>query len=304
VWTDQALHEFEHRGFAVLPGLLADEVAEVGDQLGVLFPNADEFHDDIDPRRNERFRDEFGGIVDFPFASARLGLLAVDDRLIDIASVVLGTSDLRAYSIEAWAKYTGAADYAQALHRDHLNHSLLVPADDQPASQVEMFVYLGDVPPELGPPSYVPREHTPAMPALPNFYPSADGAPDDRDPRWVSEVGRPDLYELEVAAPGPAGTVVVYRLETFHRGNALRMPRGARYTIHTNFRRADADWIGRRSWVGVANDPEWHAFVLAASPRQLELFGFPPPAHPYWTDATRRGLTERYPGRDISAWDS
>lgn len=301
-WDDSARADFERDGFVVLPSLLTDAVAEVASDLGLLFPTADEFHDDVDPDRNGRFRDEFAGITNFPFDAASLSLLSVHERLLGVAADLLGTDDLRAYSIEAWAKYTGAADYAQALHRDYLNHSLLVPADEQPPAQVEMFVYLGDVPLELGPPSYVPHEHSTAMPALPNFYPSTDGAPDDHDPRWVAEQGRPDLYEHEVPAPGPAGTVVVYRLETFHRGNALRLPRGARYTIHTNFRRADADWIGRRSWVEVANDPAWIDFVHAATPRQLELFGFPPPGHPYWTEQTRAGLVQRYPGLDVSRW--
>jgi hypothetical protein len=57
---------------------------------------------------------------------------------VDLAQRLVGREDLRAYSIEAWAKYTGAADYDQYLHRDYLNHSLLVPAPDQaPAQAVE-----------------------------------------------------------------------------------------------------------------------------------------------------------------------
>jgi hypothetical protein len=32
------------------------------------------------------------------------------------------------------------------------------------------------------------------------------------------------------------------------------------------------------------------------------LFGFPPPGHPFWTEATLTGMAERYPGLDLSAW--
>ena len=110
----------------------------------------------------------FGGITNFPFTSVQLSLVSVHDRLIKLAADLLGTADLRVYSIEAWAKYTGAADYDQAHHRDYLNHSLLVPAPGQAATQVEMFLYLSDVPVELGPPSYVPLRLTEALPALPN----------------------------------------------------------------------------------------------------------------------------------------
>jgi hypothetical protein len=36
--------------------------------------------------------------------------------------------------------------------------------------------------------------------------------------------------------------------------------------------------------------------------RQLALFGFPPPGHPYWTPQTVAQLTVRYPGLDTRGW--
>ncbi|MEM9565629.1 MAG: GNAT family N-acetyltransferase [Actinomycetota bacterium] len=293
----------ERDGFVVLPAwLTADELAAAAAELPELFPTADEFHDDADPGRNARFRDEFGGITNFPFASVELSLLSVHPKLVALAEAILATSDLRVYSIEAWAKYTGAADYDQALHRDYLNHTLLVPSADQLPAQVEMFLYLDDVPPGLGPPSYVARDHVGPMPALPNWYPRSDGQTDPDRPGWVSSTGRPDLYEHEVSASGPAGTVVAYHLETFHRGTSLTEARGARYTIHVNYRRADADWIARRSWTDTANTAAWGRFVPRATPRQLELFGFPPVGHRYWTDQTLDDLGQRYPGLDVEPW--
>jgi hypothetical protein len=44
--------------------------------------------------------------------------------------------------------------------------------------------------------------------------------------------------------------------------------------------------------------------VLRASAGQLELFGVPPPGHPYWTERTLQGMAERYPGLDLSPWSS
>ena len=60
-------------------------------------------------------------------------------------------------------KYTGAADYDQPLHRDYLNHRM-VPADDPRFRQLEMFVYLVDVPGELGPPGMLSRTRTTGCP--------------------------------------------------------------------------------------------------------------------------------------------
>jgi hypothetical protein len=267
-----------------------------------MFPTADEFHDDSDRTRNERYRSEFGGITLFPFAAVELSLVAVHPRLIDLAETLLDSVGLFVYSIEAWAKYTGAADYDQSLHRDYLNHSLLVPAPQQPPAQVEMFLYLSDVTDDLGPPAYVPRAVTDRVPALPNWYPAIADQRDAEHPEWVSPQAHTELYDREVLASGSAGTVVAYRIDTFHRGTAVRAPRGARYTIHVNFRRADATWISRRAWTDRANTDEWLAFVTRASSRQLQLFGFPPPGHAYWTSTTLDDLQRRYPGIDTAVW--
>ena len=97
--------------------------------------------------------------------------------------------------------------------------------------------------------------------------------PDPDHPNWVSTHAWPSLYEHEVSAAGKAGTVVAYRLETFHRGTDLTAPRGARYTIHVNFRRADSDWIGRRSWTDTANTAPWQDFVYAPQYANLRLSG-------------------------------
>ena len=302
--TPEAKASFDEDGFVVLPGLLADAVDDtVREALATQAPTAEAFHGGHDPVRAERYRSEFGGITPFPCGSVTLDLLAVHERLIDLAADLLDDADLRAYSIELWAKYTGAADYEQPFHRDYLSHSVVVPDADAPPSQVELFVYLSDVGDDDGPITMLPRRHAAGAPALPNWYPAHDGGRDHGHAGWVSPVGRPDWYAHEHRAVGPAGTVIAYRIDTFHRGTALRRPGGARFTIHTNIRRADDDWIGRRGWPEVAaEDPAWTAFVAAASPRQLALFGFPAPGHAYWNDRTRRGLTERYPGVDADRW--
>ena len=300
----EARRTWQRDGLVILPRFVPDNVLVAGRrELSMVFPTAGEFHEDTDPERNQRFRDEFGGIIDFPFASTELSLLAVDPRVVDLAEALLECDDLRVYSIEAWAKYTGAASFEQHHHRDYLNHTVLVPAPSARAVQVEMFLYLNDVPAELGPPSYVPQSSSANLAALPNWYPRHDGSTDpDAPPGWASTVGRADLYASEISAAGPAGTIVAYRLDTFHRGTELTEPCGARYTIHVNFRTSSADWVGRHSWPERSISPEWADFVVRASPRQLQLFGFPPPGHTYWTQETLAGMASRYPGFDAEHW--
>lgn len=104
-------------GFAVLPGWLDDTaLAAAGGELGLLFPSADGFHDGTDERRDRFVDDEFAGIDPFPTASVEVNLVGVHPKVVALAEALLGSDDVRLYSGEAWAKYTGAADYDQPLH--------------------------------------------------------------------------------------------------------------------------------------------------------------------------------------------
>lgn len=280
--------DWRQRGFAILPGYLPGEVLRPAlAELELMFPTAAGFHDGTDPRRERFLGDEFAGIDGFPFTSTESSLLAVHDLVVDLATALLEADDLRIYSAEAWAKYTGAADYDQHLHRDYLNHTVLVPSAAPRYRQLELFVYLADVPEDLGPPHLVPRTHTAGLAAMPNWLPRED---------------HPRLYEREVSAAGPAGTVVAFELGTFHRGTRMTRPGGARYTMHLNYRRADVEWSQRQAWADLSHQPAWYRFVDRATPRQLALFGFPPPGHPFWTTETLAGLAVRYPNLDLSPW--
>jgi hypothetical protein len=299
--TDAIVSRWLSDGFVVLPEFLSQgELAAARGELEQMFPAAGGFHDRTERRYERYLGDEFAGIDSFPFASAEISLLAVHERIIGLAERLLGVRDIRIYSAETWAKYTGAADYDQALHRDYLNHTILAPSADAACQQAEFFLYLSDVPEELGPPHFVSCSRTAALPAKPNWYPKEAQADDEYG--WVAHAGSPDLYESEASAAGPAGTVVAFQLGTFHRGTAMTAPRGARYTMHLGYRPTAADWGQRHSWAGRSHDPFWYRFVNRASPRQLELFGFPPPGHAFWTRDTLAGVALRYPGLDLEPW--
>ncbi len=47
------------------------------------------------------------------------------------------------------------------MHRDYLGHTMLVPSTAPGFRQLEMIVFLVDVPEELGPTHLVPRKHMP-----------------------------------------------------------------------------------------------------------------------------------------------
>jgi hypothetical protein len=295
--------EWQEHGFVILPGYLPDDVLRPAlAELDLMFPSAQGFHDGSDPRRGRFLDDEFDGIDSFPFASTEVSLLAVHDMLVRLAEDLLAGDDIRMYSAEAWAKYTGAVDYDQELHRDYLAHTVLVPSDDPRYRQLEMFVYLVDVPEELGPPHLVPSTATTDVPVKPNWFPRADWTAGGGDLAEFVASGQPHLYEREVSAAGPAGTVVCFEAGTVHRGTGLSRPGGARYSMHISYRRAEVEWAQRHAWADRSHTSAWYRFVGRATPRQLELFGFPPPGHPYWTAKTVAGMELRYPDLDLSPW--
>ena len=284
-----AREALDEEGFVVLPGFLGEEdLGPALAELPSLYPTADEFHDRVDPERSDGFmRHQFAGLLKFPFASTELSLLCTHERLLALAEALLGDDDVRLYEAEAWAKYTGAVDYDQSHHRDFGNHTILVPSDDPAFRHLELFVYLNDVTSDLGATGVVPDRLGREVRLMPPNKTRAD---------------RPELYEAEVHAVGPMGTVLAYTTSTLHRGRNMTADRGARYTLHLNFRAATTDWAQRRSWTDVVNTPAWGDYVARATPRQLSLFGWPKPGHPYWTDQTLADMAERYPSRDFSPW--
>lgn len=281
------IDKLRKQGFLIVPEYVpAIDFASATSELSEIYPSATDFHSDPFDQEHSRYQgDEFAGIRTFPFGGVELNLLAVHPHLIDLAEQILDTTDIRIYSCELWAKYTGAADYDQLFHRDYLNHTLMVPSSAAAQDQVEMFLYLVDVPDVLGPPHFVSKELTKGEPSLPN---------------WLSREERPEWYNSEVSAAGPAGTVIAYGIDTFHRGTGLTQVNGARFTIHASFRRASTEWALRVPWANHAHEKAWYNFVAKASVRQLLLFGFPPPGHEFWTPEALENTALRYPDLDIT----
>lgn len=277
-------------GLVVLPGYLdGPELESAQRDLPVVYPSAEDYHAAPDEGPNRRYTgDEFGGILAFPFPTVALSRLVVHDKLIVLAEAIFGTDDIRIYACELWAKYSGAASYEQEHHRDYLNHTPLVPStSDVRWRGLEMFIWLSDVPEDHGPTHIVPLPVTAGADALPHGYLRSE---------------RPDFYEHECSGAGPAGTVVAYSTDTFHRGTEITALRSARYSAHVSYKHADNLWTSRFAWGDRSFHPDWKPFVEQATMRQLLLFGFPPPGHPYWTKQTLKDLTVRYPNLDTREW--
>ena len=308
--TDVEVRTWQQDGWVLLDGLIAtDEIDAAAADLGGLFPTPAAFHADPEaecerwlgrpphdpnafvwPPDGPGFRPEQHLFrAEFPFSgSGALNRLCVHPSVVDFAERALETSDLLVYQTRISAKYTGAANYEQPMHTDR-NHSWLPARDASPWWNLQAFVYLSDV----------TDGHAPT-----HLVRLADSRGRSTTVWGVMPKQGAELYAAEHSAPGVRGSVLVYRADVFHRGVDLTEPGGARFLMGVSFKGAGQDWIGFDAPQSRATSPHWDAFVAASSPRELELFGFPPPGHPIWDAALLDETALRYPNLDLTPWRS
>lgn len=125
-------------------------------------------------------------------------------------------------------------------------------------------------------------------------------APKESRSDGLIAVARPDLYEHEVAAVGPAGTLVIWDIAAFHRESALGPPPAYRWLASPCFVAGDlqSGWVQQVFRTG----SEMTRFLTRASVEQRALIGFPEPGDPYWNEETLSGVALRYPELDLSPY--
>jgi len=304
---DDEIEQWVEQGWVVLDALVgADEIEAAYDDLFFLFPRPERFHADPEryrppgktdaelrrgyppmPDTGPAFRPEqhrWGR--EFPFyGNGGLNRLCVHPNIVDFAERALCTTDIRLYQAGVSAKYTGDANYEQPLHTDR-NHSYLPARSGPPWWHLESFLYLCDVGEGNAPTHFVSRADSAARSVNVPFITTDDT----------------EMYGHEQAAPGPRGSLLAYRNDVFHRAVDLSEPGGSRFLLNVSFKRAEIEWIGYHTMQSRATHPGWVQFVERSSPRELELFGFPPPGHAVWDDALLEQTAERYPGLDLAPW--
>ena len=178
--------------------------------------------------------DQFKNFENIPFdCSSSLNLIAVHPSLIEFARSALKTNDVRLYQAQAWAKFTGEADFDQAFHCDFGNHTLTVPSQDECLNSITFIIYFTDVTEEHGPTHYVNRTDSNGFEGMKRFLKNREDVDHQKE-----------LRKFERSAAGPAGTLLAYGIDVFHRGTNLTEPGGYRYAMTSCFKKAGNDSIG------------------------------------------------------------
>ncbi len=281
---DKNLAEIWDRGFTIVENFIdADSLAAAREALWTIHPAPETYF--ADPSKYTKYeKSQFAGIQLFPFDKWELSRLAVYPDLIDLAERFLKTKEIDLYKSELWAKYSGAINYDQFHHRDYRNHTIVVPREDQLHAQMTTFILLSDVGPHDGPTKVVPVEHT-------------------RDlPMGHARTKFGEMFDHEVSVEGPAGSLMVYKTDVFHRGSNFTAPGHARFAILTDFKSRAWRWQGKLAWPDHSEKKVWDEAMAKMTPRQRDLFGFPPAGSEYWNAQTLRDVQTRYPDMDMTPY--
>ena len=308
-FTDAHVDTWRKEGAVVVPEFFNDkEIKDVTKDFEIIFPGRKAEDKVLDKKKKGEFgnkpplllsdepmgkttMDQFKNFENIPFdCSSSLNLVAVHPSLIEFARSALKTNDVRLYQAQAWAKFTGEADFDQAFHCDFGNHTLTVPSQDECLNSITFIIYFTDVTEEHGPTHYVNRTDSNGFEGMRRFLKNREDIEHQKE-----------LRKFERSAAGPAGTLLAYGIDVFHRGTNLTEPDGYRYAMTSCFKKAGNDSIGYTSWPWHFTKP-WQNIFEHATPDQLNCFGVPMPGDPFWNEETLSLAQLRYPNWNMSEY--
>lgn len=315
---DRDLAQWRRDGAVVLDRFFAaDQIAAVRADCDVLFAGCGQRGAPLDRKDGGAIGvfdpAQFRNQQQLPSAASdAINLVGLDHRLIAFARDALGVADVRLYQCDAWAKYTGEADYDQPFHCDFKNHTLTVPGDDAADRTINFMIYVTDVSDDLGAIHYVPNPIADAIvgpyrTVLPEEAVGAGGldraaiAMEQASATAFAHPLQNALKDVEQSGAAPAGSIFAYGIDVYHRGTNLTRNGGHRYTITASYKAAGNDMIGWAAWPFHFLRP-WDRLIRAASPDQLACLGIPLPGHPFWTPTTLARTQRRWPDWDMTAW--
>jgi len=323
--SDEQVDAWRTRGFALVEGLLpANLIERLRSDAASAFPAAGS-------PESERVTDFGSGErLVFPSTSAALNELTLHPRLLGAVARLLQVDvrELRLTQSDLWAKYGrethrgGDRDNDdQRIHVDYPNHTLTHPPEWHEPEAVEMIVYLCGVEESGGATAVVPRRGdgdpayawpivaTPGVAGLEwvNDRASAE-AYLEREAPEVARFRAEHLYPREVRARFRAGTVLLYRNDTWHRGTPLD-PGTMRAVQNLTFRKAGSEWVSTLhsgwAWGMYGKSLPMERLVATASVDQRCVLGFPAPGHDYWTPKTVAAVGARFGplGMDMTPYE-
>lgn len=301
---EEILATWRSSGFALVDNLLPQElILEAKSDLISLAES-----------RPDSIKEDFGGFP-FPFTSQALNSIALHPRILSLARMALG-GDVQMTQAEGWLKrptpiLNKLSNQDQRMHMDWPNHTLLHPPPWHDPEVLAMIVYLDDVSECGGPTAVVAREGDDD----PFYQAPYTNMPGVGRHEWINDrrtaeayfhendpdiyTFRQELYKKEKYVRYTVGTVLLYRLDLWHRGTPL-LPEGrARAVINLGYKKAGHSWVTcwEAGWATQAYDNLW-GLIPTLNDDQRSALGIPRSADAWWDkDGNRANVQARYQGQ-------
>ena len=292
-------HVMKH-GYLIVRGQL--DTKEAVRAMKIIFP----------PCKKNPVQD-FGNSGEGEFPShPEFNKIAVHPVLIDLAQQCLGTKKIRLTQSVAWAKYGTPEDSSQSnrdqrVHMDFGNHFWGVTSDK--TEMIAAIVYYSDTKKTGGATAIVPKiadsydpiykrpyTHMPGIGGIP-FINNRQKAEEMMQKSYPESASiRQECYDREIIPDFKPGDVLLYRMDTWHRGTPVK-DNQVRYIQNITWRREDAEGIQqwnpgftRKMYYG-----DFERFISSLEPEQLETLGFPRRNSPLWSKTSYcKGVRARY----------
>ena len=257
--TDAQLATYKEQGFIIIKNFLSDDEREAAlDGFFTLFsPPYDQYI--AQGRKNNT-----PGQSLFPWAHSGLNHVVVHPDLVSAAERILDTREIRLCEGHLGIKYAGEKHWT-SFHIDYGNNTLGPHVEYDDFMNLSCFYCFDDVDEGMAPIRMVPNNE-------------------------------PEESAVPMIVPG--GSVCLYSVFTRHAASEFTASTGHRPTMWVGFTRKDRGWDGGRSFTykSGATATGMGRFIADASPRQLELLGFPPLGDALWTREFLEGMSKRYSG--------
>ena len=262
---------------------------------------------------------DFGsnGKMEFPCNEFIFNDITIHPNMINAVKMLLNDNDIRLTQSDVWPKYgqekslSQIDNHNQRIHMDYGNNMLVHPMDWNNPEAVSVIIYYSTGKDVGGSTAVVPREgdndDTYYSP-----YIHMSGIANIKwhnDKEYMRDYLKQNhsqtfelqerLYAREKKINYIPGTVLFYRLDTWHRGTPIN-PKQLRYVHNIVFKKNSAHWILNWNY-GISRsmyrfNRVVENIIANCTVEQRSCLGFPPPGDAYWTDYTLKMTEERYKG--------
>jgi hypothetical protein len=257
--TDEHYEHFKEHGYTIIENLLPeDRREEIAEALRRCLPPWEEIKHDPGESRS--------AAQGFPYPDLVLNRFFVEPDLVSLVRRLLGTDDIQYRPGFSIVRYPGEKlGTNQGWHIDNGNNSLLPESEDWNYGQVVVWYFPEGVGEDQGPIRLVPK-------------------PYEND----------TAHEVVLAVP--PGTAALFHNYVWHSGTDYMGEDGQRYSHAGMYGRSDFPWEGLTHFTSAGQNTHFRELVSTLSTAERQLFRFPPPGHPYYTEQTLKRLEDQYPG--------